>query len=188
MTVFFDEIDSTSDEALRRIRAGAASEDAIVARRQTAGRGRLGRRWASPEGNLYMTLVFPAPAMDRIGEIALVAALGAGEAITRLLPGPAKISYKWPNDLMLDGKKLGGILIESELDPAGRRWVAVGIGVNVAHAPADLPATSLVQAGAAIVPDALIEPVRVAFGAWYRRWTEQGIEPVRANWLAAAAA
>ena len=67
MTLFFDEIDSTSDEALRRIRAGAASEDAIIARRQTAGRGRMGRRWASPEGNLYMTLMFQAPALAHYG-------------------------------------------------------------------------------------------------------------------------
>ena len=188
MTLFFDEIDSTSDEALRRIRAGAASEDTIVARRQTAGRGRMGRPWASPEGNLYMTLMFPAPALDRIGEIALVAALGAGEAITRLLPGNARVVYKWPNDLMLDGRKLGGILIESELDPSGTRWVSLGIGVNVAHAPEDLPAVSLAQAGAPIAPDELIEPIRACFAAWYRRWMEQGIEPVRANWLAAAAA
>ena len=188
MTVFFDEIDSTSDEALRRIRSGAAGEEAFVARRQTAGRGRLGRRWASPEGNLYMTLTFPAPALDRIGEIALVAALGAGEAATKLLPGAARITYKWPNDLMLEGRKLGGILIESELAPDGLRWVAVGIGINVAHAPAELPAVSLAEAGATVAPEALIEPIRASFAAWYRRWMEQGIEPVRANWLAAQAA
>jgi BirA family biotin operon repressor/biotin-[acetyl-CoA-carboxylase] ligase len=188
MTIFFDEIDSTSDEALRRIRGGMAEEEAVVARSQTAGRGRLGRRWASPAGNFYMTLMFPAPAMDRIGEIALVAALGAGEALTRLLPGTARISYKWPNDLMIEGKKLGGILIESEIDPAGRRWVAVGIGINVAQAPEDLPATSLSAAGTIIAPEALIEPIRKSFAAWYRRWSEQGIEPVRANWLAAQAA
>jgi BirA family biotin operon repressor/biotin-[acetyl-CoA-carboxylase] ligase len=89
---------------------------------------------------------------------------------------------------MLDGRKLGGILIESELAPDGRRWVAVGIGINVAHAPTDLPATSLAAAGATVAADALIEPIRASFAAWYRRWTEQGIEPVRANWLAAQAA
>jgi BirA family biotin operon repressor/biotin-[acetyl-CoA-carboxylase] ligase len=188
MTIFLDEVDSTSDEALRRIRAGTADDDAIVARSQRAGRGRMGRRWASPAGNLYMTLMFPAPALDRIGELALVAALGAGEAVTAVLPGGARISYKWPNDLMLDGKKLGGILIESELDPDGRRWVALGIGINVAHAPDDLPATSLAAAGAMLTPEALVEPIRAHFTAWYRRWTEQGIEPVRANWLAAQAA
>jgi len=188
MTIFFDELDSTSDEALRRIRAGTATEDAIVARSQTAGRGRMGRRWTSPAGNLYMTLMFPAPALDRIGEVALVAALGAGEAVTAVLPGAARISYKWPNDLMLDGKKLGGILIESELAPDGRRWVALGIGINVGHAPGDLPATSLAQAGTMLASEALIEPIRAHFAAWYRRWSEQGIEPVRANWLAAQAA
>lgn len=188
MTIFFDELDSTSDEALRRIRSGAASEVAIVARRQTAGRGRLGRRWASPEGNLYMTLVFPAPATDRIGEIALVAALGAGDAVTRLLPGAARITYKWPNDLFLAGRKLGGILIETEMDPDGRRWVAVGIGINVAHAPEEFQATSLFDADAIVAPEALIEPIRDSFHAWYRRWLDQGIEPVRANWLAAQAA
>lgn len=188
MTIFFDEVDSTSDEALRRIRAGTAMEDAIVARSQTAGRGRMGRHWASPAGNLYMTLMFPAPALDRIGEVALVAALGAGEAVTAVLPGAARIAYKWPNDLMLDGRKLGGILIESELAPDGRRWVALGVGINVAHAPEDLPAISLAQAGTSVGPEALVEPIRAHFAAWYRRWTEQGIEPVRANWLAAQAA
>jgi BirA family biotin operon repressor/biotin-[acetyl-CoA-carboxylase] ligase len=188
MTIFFDEIDSTSDEALRRIRAGMASEDVVVARSQTAGRGRMGRRWSSAAGNLYMTLMFPAPALDRIGEVALVAALGAGEAVTAVLPGTARITYKWPNDLMLDSRKLGGILIESELAPDGRRWVALGIGINVAHAPRDLPATSLAAAGVTLPPDALIEPIRARFAAWYSRWVEQGIDPVRANWLAAQAA
>jgi BirA family biotin operon repressor/biotin-[acetyl-CoA-carboxylase] ligase len=126
--------------------------------------------------------------MDRIGEIAFVAALGAGEAVTRALPGDAKIEFKWPNDILLNGKKLAGILIETEVDPTGRRWCTVGIGINVAHAPADLPATSLAQAGRELDATSLVEPVRVAFGAWYRRWTDQGFEPVRANWLAAAAA
>jgi BirA family biotin operon repressor/biotin-[acetyl-CoA-carboxylase] ligase len=189
MRIDFDEIDSTSDEALRRIRAGTAADDmAIVAKSQTAGRGRRGRTWKSPPGNLYMTLVFPAPALDRIGETAFVAALAAGEAISSALPGDARITFKWPNDILLGGKKLAGILIESELDPSGRRWCAIGIGVNVEHAPKDLPATSLMEAGAELTPDALVEPLRIAFAGWYRRWTEQGFEPVRANWLAAAAA
>jgi BirA family biotin operon repressor/biotin-[acetyl-CoA-carboxylase] ligase len=189
MRIDLDEIDSTSDEALRRIRAGTAADDmAIVAKSQTAGRGRRGRTWNSPPGNLYLTLVFPAPALERIGETAFVAALAAGEAITRVLPGDARIAFKWPNDILLGGKKLAGILIESELDPKGRRWCAIGIGVNVAHAPAELPAISLSQAGAELAPEALVEPVRVAFAEWYRRWTEQGFEPVRANWLASAAA
>lgn len=188
MIVAFDEIDSTSDEALRRIRAGTAKEMVIVAKRQTAGRGRRGRRWTSPEGNLYMTLVFPAPAMERIGEIAFVAALGAGEALTHVLPEGVKIAFKWPNDLMLGGKKLAGILIETEVEPNGRRWCTVGIGVNVAHAPTDLPATSLAASGAELAAEALVEPIKASFAKWYERWTEQGFEPVRANWLAAAAA
>ena len=187
--ILFDEIDSTSSEALRRIRGGTAEDSmVIVARRQTAGRGRLGRSWASPEGNLHMTLMFPAPADDRIGELAFVAALGAGEALTRALPGATRIEYKWPNDLMLGGLKLGGILIETDLAPDGRRWCALGMGVNVAEAPAGLPAACLADQGVHLAPEALVGPICASFRAWLARWQAHGFAPVRANWLASAAA
>ncbi len=187
-TVSFATLNSTQDEAGRRIRAGALPAGAIliiVAAEQTAGRGRRGRRWVSRVGNVHMTLVCPTPAPDRIGELAFVAAVAAGEAVAaRLAPG--RLAYKWPNDLMCGAKKLGGILVETETAPAGARFAAIGIGVNVAHAPEDAPATSLAAEGAAAGADAVASEITASFASWHARWRARGFVPVRANWLAAA--
>jgi BirA family transcriptional regulator, biotin operon repressor / biotin---[acetyl-CoA-carboxylase] ligase len=186
--VAFETLDSTSDEAGRRIRANEVPVDAILvllARRQTAGRGRLGRRWDSRVGNLHMTLVLPSPAPERIGELAFVAAVAAGEAVAAPLPA-GRLAYKWPNDLMCGARKLGGILVETETAPSGARFAAIGIGINVARAPDDLPATSLAAEGAATTADDLAAAVAAAVVRWHARWQSQGFAPVRANWLAAA--
>ncbi len=187
-TISFETLDSTSDEAARRVRAGKAPAEellVLVAREQTAGRGRLGRRWNSRVGNVHMTLVLPAPDPERIGEIAFLAAVAAGEAIAdALLPG--RLAYKWPNDLMCGGRKLGGILVETETAPDGVRFAAVGVGINVSHAPADLPAISLAAEGANVPAEDLAAGIANSFSRWHARWRSQGFAPVRANWLAAA--
>jgi len=187
--VLFDTIDSTSDEAKRRIRGGELPDDAclvILAARQTAGRGRQARRWVSTPGNLHMTVVLPAPPSERAGQLALVAAVAVGEAVTRALPGTLAIRYKWPNDLLCRGAKLGGLLVEAEDGPKGRRC-ALGIGINVAHAPEGLPATSLAREGASgASAEALAGPICASLSDWLARWESQGVAPIRANWLAAA--
>ena len=182
----FDCIDSTNAEALRRLADGSARHfDAVVAASQTAGRGRRERRWFSPPGNLYLTIVVVLPGDAPAGQLAFVAALGLGDAIAALLPASVQLRFKWPNDLLVDGRKLAGVLIEGG---ETERSFAVGIGVNVTAAPAgtETPATALSQAGVAIAPAALAAPVCAGFARWYEHWRNRGFAPLRTAWLARA--
>lgn len=173
--ITFDEIDSTNTEALRRIDSGdAAAGDVFVSKRQSAGRGRRGREWVSVSGNLHMTVVVDVPSARPVGELAFVASLAARDGT-----GDAGIRLKWPNDLMRDGRKLGGILIETVDDLA-----AIGIGINIAETPQDvsLPATRLSDRTA----DALVGPICEALDAWYTKWRKEGFATIREAWLASA--
>lgn len=178
-------LDSTNAEALRLAAAGVSGPLWIVAVRQTAGRGRRGRNWASAPGNLYATLLRPAhasPAAD--AQLSFVAALAVADMLDALVPA-TPVRLKWPNDVLLDGKKVAGILLEAE---AGA--VAVGIGVNLAHHPAEtaFPAIS-VAAVTGWAPGAETALTALA-GAWDRRydtWHRRGFAPVRQAWLERAA-
>ena len=188
-------LDSTNAEALRRLaelnqaatdQTSARPGDVIHAESQTAGRGRLGRRWHSPPGNLYASIVAASGtvAAGEAAQLAFVAALGTGEAIAEIVPERARLRYKWPNDVLLNDAKLAGILIES--GPADR--MVVGIGINVASAPGagetGFPATSLAAEGIARVePGTLLASVCRHFDDWLRRWQGEGFAPVRAAWL-----
>jgi BirA family biotin operon repressor/biotin-[acetyl-CoA-carboxylase] ligase len=193
-------IGSTNDVAKTLARAGAVEGTLVWADEQTAGRGRRGRTWLSPPGNLYMSLVVrPDTPPARAAQLGFVAALGLGDALAALvigdtlaaLGGPAlQLRYKWPNDVLANGKKLAGILLETESVASERvDFVVIGIGVNLVHAPADLelPATSLAAEGAAgITPTVLLAGFATHFSNWARRWREDGFAPVRAAWLVAA--
>jgi len=173
LPISLDVVDSTNREALRRIEAGAPHGTVILARQQTDGRGRRGRSWISPPGNLYATLIVRPPSDAPVAQLGFVAALGTGEALRRHAP----VRFKWPNDLMLEGRKLGGILVEMAGGAA-----AVGIGINIASAPEDTetPATNL---PADVAPEVLLDDIRVCFDVWYRRWREDGFAPLREAWL-----
>lgn len=186
----FAEIDSTNDEAKRRAGEGAAQGTLIWAQAQRAGRGRRGRGFVSPAGNLYMSILLrpdrPAASAAQLG---FAAALALGDAILPLLPRPEGLRYKWPNDVLIDGRKVSGILLESQAAGEGRLdWLVVGIGVNVASFPAgvDYPAISLAAAGARVTVEALLEAVAGSFERWYERWREEGFRPLRQAWLARA--
>ena len=174
--ISLDMVDSTNEEARRRIAAGAAHGTVICAKRQSRGRGRRGRRWASPPGNLYATIILRPDQHPGLGQLAFVAALGAGDALRAVAP----VVFKWPNDLLLDGAKLGGILIEV-FDQA----VAVGIGINTAEAPAgtDIVATRLPTP---LPPLDLLGRICHHFDLWYDRWQRDGFAPIRDAWLAHA--
>jgi BirA family biotin operon repressor/biotin-[acetyl-CoA-carboxylase] ligase len=184
----FERIDSTNEEAKRRAAAGAPEGTLVWALEQTAGRGRRGRSWASPPGNLYMSLLLrPACGIEAAAQLSFVATVALGEALDALLPPGPEVRFKWPNDVLIDGAKVSGILMEATASAgAAVEWVVLGIGVNVAHAPADAgyPATSLRAAGAqeATVP-AVLEKLAMALLAWLERWRQQGFAPVRAQWL-----
>jgi BirA family biotin operon repressor/biotin-[acetyl-CoA-carboxylase] ligase len=187
----FETLGSTNDEAKALARAGAPEGTLVWAGEQTAGRGRRGRTWRSPPGNLYLSLVLrPEGAPSRAAQLGFVAALGLGDALAALAGPALKLRYKWPNDLLVDGRKLAGILLESENAASDRvDFVVAGIGVNIVAAPEDVefPATSLEAEGVAtITPPVLLGGFARHFEIWGRRWREAGFAPVRAAWLARA--
>lgn len=188
----FDTLGSTNAEALARARAGARGPVWLVAQRQTAGRGRRGRAWASAPGNLYATLLTtdPSPAR-RAAELSFVAALAVHDAIVEIAPDLAsardlapRLALKWPNDVLVDGAKVAGILIEGESGPP--LAVAVGIGVNCAHHPAavEFPATDLAAAGVSIMPDRLLCVLSRTMLGRIGQWAGgEGFASIRADWL-----
>ncbi len=176
------ETGSTNDDLAALARDGAAEGTWLRAERQTGGKGRQGRTWLSPPGNLYASTLVRLRAEDPPAPtLALVAAVALHEIAAAYVP---QARIKWPNDLLVDGAKLSGILLERQNDA-----VIVGFGVNLAHHPEDIdrPATSL-AALAATAPEsaAFVEMLAEAFARWLARWRESGIEPVRRQWLAAA--
>jgi BirA family transcriptional regulator, biotin operon repressor / biotin---[acetyl-CoA-carboxylase] ligase len=184
-------VGSTNDAAKTLARAGAPDGTLVWADEQTAGRGRRGRFWLSPLGNLHLSLVLrPDVTPSRAAQLGFVAALALGDALTVLAGAALKLRYKWPNDLLADGRKFAGILLESEArasDPVD--FVVVGVGVNIIAAPGDVefPATSLAVLGiSGVTPPVLLEGFVRHFAAWAQRWHAEGFVPVRAAWLAAA--
>ena len=170
-------VDSTNAEALRRAAAGAAHGTVVLAADQTAGRGRRGRSWISVPGNLFMTILVRPPEGGAVAQLSFVAAVALGDALP---PGP-DFRFKWPNDVLLDGSKLAGILVEADGGAA-----AVGIGVNTASTPEAVRGSATDLARACAAPR-LAGDVCGAFDRWYRRWLAEGFGPVREAWLCRAA-
>jgi BirA family transcriptional regulator, biotin operon repressor / biotin---[acetyl-CoA-carboxylase] ligase len=188
---YHETIGSTNDEAKRLARIGAPNGTLIWAREQTAGRGRRGRRWTSPPGNFYLSLVLrPETPPGRAAQLGFVAALGLGEALDQLTGTELALRFKWPNDLLANGGKIAGILLESETAPGGAvDFLVIGIGVNLASKPpaAEYPATSLVDEGLAPISSRrLVEAFAWRFDQWLWRWRSEGFAPVRQAWLARA--
>lgn len=182
----YDEIDSTNAEARRRAEAGQGGPVWITAAVQTAGRGRRGRAWSTQRGNLAATLLMitDLPPVEA-AQVSFVAALAACDlADTCLGAGAARL--KWPNDVLVHGRKAVGILVESGSRPDGRLWLAVGIGVNLAHAPQDVerPAAAFADHMGGPPPQPLdaLEVLATRFEAWRRLWATQGFAPVARGW------
>jgi BirA family biotin operon repressor/biotin-[acetyl-CoA-carboxylase] ligase len=186
----FAEIDSTNLEARRQMDAGAATPLWITAGRQTAGRGRRGRNWQTEVGNLAATLLLTTskPPIEA-AQIAFVAALAAADLAATYLPA-SLVTLKWPNDTLIDGRKVSGILVESSVHPAGGLWVAVGIGVNLAHAPEDVerPATSLAAhlSGPSPTPLEALDVLSSAMERWRGLWEAGGFAPIAEAWTVRA--
>ncbi len=193
LPILLDGIDSTSAEAGRRAREGAPEGTLIWAAEQSAGRGRRGRTWLSPPGNLYCSLVVrpDCPAAEAV-QLGFVAGLAVAEAAETLLPDKRIVTCKWPNDVLVEGRKVAGILLDASSAGSGRcEWVVIGMGINVRWYPgpseAEFPATSLVAEGAAgISPARLLEVLAPRLDDGLRRWQEQGFALVRQRWLGRA--
>jgi len=183
-----DSLPSTNDEAVRLAAAGAADGTVVWAGRQSAGRGRRGRDWQSPEGNLYCSILMrPRTPMARAAGLSLVAAVAVGDTVAGILPPDARVEHKWPNDVMVDRAKVAGILLEASAGPGGTTdWVVIGCGVNVAADPAvaGQPVTTLARAaGQAVAVQGVLEALLANLRLWRDRWETLGIGPVRDAWL-----
>lgn len=182
MTRTVAETGSTNDDLAALAREGASEGLWLRAERQSGGKGRQGRAWESPLGNLHAsTLVRLRPGDPSASTLALVAAVALHEAVAPLVP---EVRIKWPNDLLADGAKLAGILLEREGDA-----VVVGFGVNLVARPrfVERPAASVADLTGA-TPDAatFLVALAEAFARWLGRWRCEGVAPVRDAWLRSA--
>lgn len=182
-------LDSTNEEAKRLARMGALHGEAVVADRQTRGKGRRGRTWLGPDGeNLFLSVILrPDLPPTRAPQLVAVAAIAVAEAL-RSFGAPARI--KWPNDVELDGRKVAGILLELAAAPDRIDYAVVGIGVNLEGdlealgEEIDARATTLERAtGRRPGRDAVMHAVLEGLGAWCECLEREGFSPVRARYL-----
>lgn len=186
--VAFAELDSTNSEAARRGAAGEIGPLWIMAECQTAGRGRLGRVWQGDPANLAATLLLTTQKpLAEAAQIAFVAALAAADLAAAYTP-PGAVTLKWPNDVLVEGAKACGVLIETGTGPNGGNWIAVGVGANLASAPQSTPypAVSLAAFGDPPSPLAALAVLDQAFGYWLTVWDSEGFAPIRDGWTARA--
>jgi BirA family biotin operon repressor/biotin-[acetyl-CoA-carboxylase] ligase len=183
-----DVLASTSDLCRERAAQGEAEGFAVLALRQTRGRGSRGRGWESPVGNLHLSVLLrPAEEAGRAGQWALLTGVALRQTLAEWAPPDAALKLKWPNDLLLDGRKLAGILIDSSADASGRLdWLVIGIGANLAHAPtlAGRAAACLAERVAPPAPAVAAERLLVRLDEWRRVREREGFASVRAAWLA----
>jgi BirA family biotin operon repressor/biotin-[acetyl-CoA-carboxylase] ligase len=179
-----ESLPSTSDLLLRLAAAGEPEGLAVLARSQTAGRGREGRGWSSPPGNLYLSVLLRPSGLARdAGCFALLAAVALAEALEQDLSDPAALRLKWPNDLLLGGAKLAGVLCESAAAPDGTlEWLVMGLGANLAVAP-DLPERPTARLPAPVAPEKVALRVLHALDAWRGRMAAEGLDPLRDAWM-----
>ena len=186
----YDELPSTSDLVRTRAEAGEPAGLAVIARRQTQGRGSRGRAWTTPSGNLAISILLrPDLAIRDAACMSLLTGLALAEAVAAILPAGPTLSLKWPNDLMLNGQKLAGILLDSHANGHGRlAWLIPGIGVNLAYAP-ELPdriAACLADHIPAPAPEDFAPSLLDRLAHWTTIHAHAGFAPVRTAWLAHA--
>lgn len=182
--VALDRVGSTNDEARRLALGGAAPFTVVTAAEQTAGRGRRGRPWVSPRGNLHCSLIVaPGRPLAEAAQLSFVAGLSLAEALAGLID--AQVACKWPNDVLACGRKVAGMLLET----VGQgELLVLGIGVDVREAPdpALHPSASLAEFGFRGGPDEVLAAFCASFAVWFGRWSAEGFAPVRAAWLGRA--
>lgn len=184
-----EELASTSDHLIRRAEAGEPEGLAVLARRQAAGRGRGGRAWDSPLGNLHLSVLLrPSGPVREAAQWSLLAGVALIEGARELAPDPAALRLKWPNDLLRHGAKCAGILAESSLAPGGGlAWLVLGFGVNLVAAPA-LPGRETTTLGRAEPPERFAARLLRRLDHWRAVQRREGFAPIRAAWEAAGPA
>jgi BirA family biotin operon repressor/biotin-[acetyl-CoA-carboxylase] ligase len=189
--IAYETLGSTNAEALALARAGERAPFWVSAQSQSAGRGRRGRSWVSEPGNLYASLLLfdPAPA-ERVAQLSFVAALAVRDAIAQAAPAlTSRLSLKWPNDVLLGGEKVAGILIEGEVVRGQPVTAVVGIGINCVSHPSEaaFPATDLRAQGGDATPQSLMRHVAATTLTRLAQWDRgEGFARIRGDWLAVA--
>lgn len=181
------EVDSTNAHAQRLSEAGERGPVWIRANAQSSGRGRKGRHWVSKPGNLYTTLLItPDAPLASLSQLSFVTSLAVYDLATHVLGSDTDLSLKWPNDVLLNGRKLSGILAETiPVTGADRVSVAIGCGVNLQHAPdgTRYGATCLADHGPAVEPGEVWSYFIGALSGWLDVWSDsQGFDAVRQAW------
>jgi BirA family biotin operon repressor/biotin-[acetyl-CoA-carboxylase] ligase len=182
-----EEVGSTNDEARALLAAGVNHGTVVWAESQTAGRGRLGRDWVSPPGNLYCSIIL-RPKIDQahMSEISFVCALAVRDAIEPALPPDVPVQFKWPNDVLAGARKVAGILVEAEkLPDEARTALIVGIGINIVSAPreTDYPATCISAMTRAPRVSRLLTSLVAALDRRVELWTRSGFAAIRQEWM-----
>jgi BirA family biotin operon repressor/biotin-[acetyl-CoA-carboxylase] ligase len=190
----FAALGSTNDEAMSRLAGSAGNQWSdpgrlwIVADEQSRGRGRLGREWRSPPGNLYASLLLVDPAPPPLSaQLGFVAGVALAEALQKILGGDERLKLKWPNDALHDGAKLSGLLLEGASLPNGLFGCVIGFGVNCQSSPTDAPypTASLKSIGASPADrETLFPALSDAVADWIEVWARgENFSAIRAAWL-----
>ena len=186
--IWHDSVGSTNDEAHARVAGGELQPVWIAAAEQTRGKGRLGRHWVSRPGNLYASLIWPSGAEPkRLASLSLVAGLAVRDAIVQA-GVPAPVQLKWPNDVLVAGSKVSGILIETTTW-TDRTVAIIGCGINLVHHPDDTrwPATDLAAGGVEIEARDMMELLRASMEVRLKQWAEgAGLAGIQDDWMDAA--
>lgn len=183
----FERLDSTNEEAKRRAQDGADTGLVLWAQSQSAGRGRRGRTWISPDGGLYFSILLrPNCSPAQAAQLSFVSALAVGDGIAAELRNSGDLKFKWPNDVLIEDRKIAGILLESANGAKNLEWLVVGIGINVANHPdnMDYPATSLnAESNSRPALEKVLGNVVRAFDNWMQIWLVEGFAPIQTAWL-----
>jgi BirA family transcriptional regulator, biotin operon repressor / biotin---[acetyl-CoA-carboxylase] ligase len=187
----YDEVDSTQNIAHTLVRQGAVEGTLVLAEQQNAGRGRMGRNWYSPKGKgIWMSLILkPTISMQFTPQLTLLVAVALCRTIQTYIPH--QVGIKWPNDLLINGRKISGILLESSAEDERLNYVIAGIGISVNLLPEDYPdelrvkATSLfIEKGELVEREQLICDFLLQLEVLLELYTQQGFAPIRSLWEA----
>lgn len=175
----YKEVVSTNIEALDLIDKKISNETAIIANKQTGGKGRTGKVWISPEGNLYASLIInQVTDINKLTEFTFIAALAVGNTLLSL-KSDLHLQYKWPNDVLIDNKKISGILLEKKINS---NWLVIGIGINITCAP--LPETICISDyGNPMLNTNLLKELIINFNRLRKQWLLCGFYDIQKMWL-----
>lgn len=180
--VHLKSIDSTNSEAMRRLAAGAAPGEIILADQQTGGRGSRGRGWASNSGDFFASVTVPLSGAHPPSDFAFVTAVAAGDAINPLLPKGMSVAFKWPNDILVNSRKLAGILIEIAEKPGAVAVIGIGINLKTRPANEEFNAVGLAELGTDIDADTMAALFCESLSIWLDRWRDKGLGDVLECW------